>query len=234
MVINGVITFPEAQAHERAMLDKAREMRADEAQHLVWRTGPAVIVPRGTSARENFERCAAAIEACGYPVFERDTGGDLTPQDPGVINYTAVFRMDGEGASLRDAYLRLTAPILAFLKDELGLEPHLSAIPGAFCDGAFNIAIGDRKLAGTAQRWKLLGGEGAERRVAVLGHVALMATNDLGPAVHALNAYYDAASSGRRIELNRHVTLSELIGTEAAEPESLARRLALFLKALSA
>ena len=67
-------------------------------------------------------------------MFERDTGGDLTPQDPGIVNLSLAFRMDGEGAAIKDAYMRLTAPVLAYLRDRHGIEAHLSAIPGAFCE----------------------------------------------------------------------------------------------------
>ena len=127
--------------------------------------------------------------------------------------------MDGEGAAIKDAYLRLTAPVVEFLKAAYGIEARVASIPGAFCDGAYNIAIGDRKLAGTAQRWKLLGGEGKERRVAVLAHVALMVANPLDPAIDALNVFYEASGADRRIIRDRHITLNEHLGKpqDAAE-----------------
>ena len=137
--------------------------------------------------------------------------------------------MDGEGAAIKDAYLTLTAPVLGYLRDRHGIEGRLAAIPGAFCDGAYNIAIGDRKIAGTAQRWKLLGGEGKARRVAVLAHVALMVDNPLDPAIEALNVFYEASGSDRRIMRERHVTLAEMLGKGTVDAEAIARDLALFL-----
>ena len=174
ILIEEAISFGEAQQRERALLARVGEGGADAAGALVWRTPRAIIVPRGLPGREYFARAAAAVEALDWPVFERDTGGDLTPQDLGIVNLSLAFRMDGEGAAIKDAYLRLTAPVLGYLRDRHGIEGRLAAIPGAFCDGAYNVAIGDKKIAGTAQRWKLLGGEGSARRVAVLAHVALM------------------------------------------------------------
>ena len=59
-----------------------------------------------TSGPGLFRARAEAVEALGLPVFERDTGGDLTPQEPGIVNLSLAFRMDGEGASIKEAYLR--------------------------------------------------------------------------------------------------------------------------------
>lgn len=234
ILVEEVLSFLEAQERERALLDRVGKGTPDTAAVLVWRTEPAIIVPRGLPHRDTFARAAAAVEALGVPVFERDTGGDLTPQDPGIVNLSLAFRMDGEGAAIKDAYLRLTAPVLAYLRDRHGIEAHLSAIPGAFCDGAYNVAIGDRKIAGTAQRWKLLGGEGKARRLAVLAHVALMVSNPLDPAIEALNVFYEASGSARRIVRERHVTLAEMVGKGTIDAESIARDLALFLAGMAA
>lgn len=224
-----MIPYGAALTLERAALDSLRDAPAGAACWHIWRTEKCVIVPRGLPSRDYFARAADAVRACGYPVHERDTGGDLTPQEPGVVNFSYCFRLDGADAAIADAYRRLAAPVTGFLRDSFGLVPHLASIPGAFCDGAFNIAIGGRKLAGTAQRWKLLGGEGAARRVAVLGHVALMVSNDLPPAIAALNAFYAASGSDRRIVPERHVTLADLIGPEAADADRIAAAFADYL-----
>jgi len=227
--VEKVITFAEAQARERALLESARDMAPDEMRWLIWRTEKAIVVPRGLPDRDDFAAAASTVEALGFAVFERDTGGDLTPQEPGVVNLSLVFRMDGENAAIKDAYLRLTAPVIAFLGARYALAARTAAIPGAFCDGAYNIACGGKKLAGTAQRWKLIGGEGPARRVAVLGHLALMVSMDLDPAIAALNAFYAAARLERKIIPGRHVTLSELFG-QPLDAGAVAHSLAEFLE----
>lgn len=228
-LIDEPITFADALARERALLDVMKEAPAGACQALVWRTGKAIIVPRGLPSRDYFASAAGAVAALGFPVHERDTGGDLTPQSPGVVNLSLAYRLDGKEASIGEAYARLTAPVLAFLKAAYGIDARTASIPGAFCDGAFNVAIGERKLAGTAQKWKLLGGEGEKRRVSVLGHIAIMATNDLAPAVDALNAFYAASGSDRRIVRERHVTLADVLGPARADAAWVARDLAQFL-----
>lgn len=227
-LVDDVVPFTQAQALERALLESAREMRPDEVRWLVWRTEKSIIVPRGLPSRDYFGAARDAVEALDYPVFERDTGGDLTPQDPGVVNLSLAFRLDGDDVSIKRAYERLTAPVVTFLREAHGIDAATASIPGAFCDGAYNIACGGRKIAGTAQRWKLIGGEGPARRVAVLGHVALMVTIDLDPAIAALNAFYAAAGSERRIVLDRHVTLVDILGNKL-RPTAVAQHMAGFV-----
>ena len=223
------LPYPEALKHERELL---REIAGGDGtpRFIVWRTPQALIVPRGMPGRANFETAAMNAEARGWPVFERDTGGDLTPQSPGIVNLSLVFRMDSARPSIEEAYRRLTRPVLDFLQSEFGLDAITSAIPGAFCDGAYNIAFGGQKLAGTAQRWRLLLGEGEAKPSAVLAHVALMCTIDLAPAIAMLNAFYRDLGLDRHVELARHVTLEELVGPEAATPEKVAGALEMFLK----
>lgn len=231
MLIENILTFAAAQAHERDLLAGVAQGSRDDARFLLWRTASAVIVPRGLPGRDYFATAAAAVERLGFRLFERDTGGDLTPQDPGIINLTMAFRMDGEAASIAAAYRRLAQPVLDYLLERHGIEARLSAIDGAFCDGAFNVAILERKIAGTAQRWKLIGGEGASRRVAVLAHVALMVNNPLDRAIEALNAFYDARGSDRRIIRDRHVTLAEHLGRADLDVTAVARALEEFMAA---
>lgn len=223
------LPFVEALARERALLESVKSAPPRTCAALVWRTPKAIIVPRGLPSRAYFPQASAAAQALGFPVHERDTGGDLTPQSEGVVNLTFAYRLDGKQASIQEAYLFLTNPVLAFLKYVYGIDARTAAIPGAFCDGAFNVAIGERKLAGTAQKWKLLGGEGDARRVSVLGHVALMASNDLAPAIGALNAFYAASGSDRTVRPAAHVTLADVLGSTRAQATWVARDLADFL-----
>lgn len=223
------IAFAEALVLERQLLDSVKDAPANTCTALIWRTPKAIIVPRGLPSRDYYAKAAAAAGALGFALHERDTGGDLTPQSEGVVNLTLAYRLNGKQASIADAYVRLTDPVLAFLKFAYGINARTASIPGAFCDGAYNVAISDRKLAGTAQKWKLLGGEGDSRRVSVLGHIAIMATNELRPALDALNAFYGASGSDRRVIPERHVTLANVLGPSRADAAWVARDLADFM-----
>ena len=224
----GVVSFAEAQRRERELLAGASSLLPGIAQVLIWRTEKAIIVPRGMPARDGFAEAALAMAARGFPVYERDTGGDLTPQSPGMVNLSMVFRLDGANPNIEAAYRRLVQPLIGFLVERYGLEADVCAVPGAFCDGAYNIAYQGKKLAGTAQRWRLIGGEGPSRKAAVLGHIALMADIDLVPAIEALNEFYSVAGIDRHIELTKHVTLAQFAGQGDARPDVIAAALACF------
>ena len=221
----GIVSFEEAQQHERELLAGAPGLSPGNAQVLIWRTKKSIIVPRGMPARAGFAEAVAAMTARGFPVYERDTGGDLTPQSPGMVNLSMVFRLDGASPNIKDAYLRLVQPVSEFLRGRYDLAADVCAVPGAFCDGAYNIAYQGKKLAGTAQRWRLIGGEGTSRQAAVLGHVALMADVDLKPAIDALNEFYTVSGIDRHIELEKHITLAEISGRNSADPGLVAEEL---------
>ncbi len=229
VLLLGVVSFEEAQQRERELLAGVSGLSPGNAQVLVWRTEKSIIVPRGMPSRDGFTEAVAAMTARGFPVYERDTGGDLTPQSPGMINLSMVFRLDGASPNIKDAYLRLVQPVIEFLRHRYDLAADVCAVPGAFCDGAYNIAYQGKKLAGTAQRWRLIGGEGPSRQAAVLGHVALMADVDLKPAIDALNEFYTVAGIDRHIELQQHITLAQLVGRENAGPARIAAELAGFV-----
>ena len=145
-----------------------------------------------------------------------------------MINLSMVFRLDGASPNIKDAYLRLVQPVVEFLRHRYDLAADVCAVPGAFCDGAYNIAYQGKKLAGTAQRWRLIGGEGTSRQAAVLGHVALMADVDLKPSIDALNEFYTVAGIDRHIELEKHITLADIARRNSADPALVAEELSRF------
>jgi hypothetical protein len=224
-----VVSFEEAQQRERELLGGASSLAQSIAQVLVWRTEKSIIVPRGMPSRDRYDDAVRAMAERGFPVYERDTGGDLTPQSPGMINLSMVFRLDGASPNIKDAYLRLVQPVIEFLRHRYDLAADVCAVPGAFCDGAYNIAYQGKKLAGTAQRWRLIGGEGPSRQAAVLGHVALMVDVDLVPAIDALNEFYAVAGIDRHIELEKHITLAQLARGDASGPADVALELSRFI-----
>ncbi|MGL4396421.1 MAG: lipoyl protein ligase domain-containing protein [Hyphomicrobium sp.] len=223
-----LISFDEAIAAERAALSAiTAEPEGSPVRCLLWRTPQAIIVPRGMPSRAGFDAARVTAGRFGYTLFERDTGGDLTPQCPGVVNLSMIFNLRHAKPSLAEAYHRLTAPIVAFLDDAFAIKARVASIPGAFCDGAYNVAVGDDKLAGTAQRWRL--SANGQIGVGVLAHAAIMCTNDLDHSVDAMNAMYPDLGIDRRIDRARHVRLADLIGSEQASAHHVAARLQAYL-----
>jgi lipoate-protein ligase A len=226
-----LLSFEEALEAERALLARLSEQGATSAGFIVWRTHQALIVPRGMSARPCFPEAARAAGALGWDVKERDTGGDLTPQAPGMINLSMAFRDDTAPPSIGRAYHRLLAPLLSFLKDEMGLEAYASAIEGSFCDGDYNVAVAGRKLGGSAQRWKMSRTPAGGRAADIMAHVALICDMPLDRAIGAINEFYRLCKIDRRIDVERHVSLADMVGADRARPARVAAEIASFLAA---
>lgn len=232
-----LIPYGQALELERELL-RAIALGDGQPRFAVWRTQQALIVPRGMPGRAHFKTASRNAEAAGWPVYERDTGGDLTPQSPGIVNLSLVFRVDDVKPSIADAYRRLTQPVIAFLKAQYGLDAVTAAVPGAFCDGTYNIAVGGRKLGGTAQRWRMLNAVNSDtingttelKSAAVLAHVALMCTNSLAPAIGVLNTFYADLALDRHVDLDRHVILAECVSARDAEPADVAIALGKFVR----
>ncbi|WP_158659306.1 lipoyl protein ligase domain-containing protein [Paracoccus denitrificans] len=232
--------FEQALAHERSML-----AAADGGPGLtftLWQTGTCIVVPRSHTVRPGFEEAVAASAARGYPVHVRDTGGGAVVQGAGVVNLSMVFSI---GPQVRDriatSYRVLCEPVMAMLR-ERGIEGAYRSIPGTMCDGIYNIVVGSRKLAGTAQRWRSLG-RGRPGEHAVLAHLALFTSLDHIAAAAAINALYADIGIDSGIEAATHINWAEIdtgidkaVGTAVAEElhhacraidvEELLRRLA--------
>ncbi len=245
-----LISFQTAQAIERQMLScpKAAASGGFPTDHVasravtsgralynehgivLWQTPQALIVPSGMPRIDGFEAASRASAAAGWPVFERDTGGDLTPQFDGILNLSMAFAV-GEGErNIAAAYGRLIAPVLAFLREGLGVDAYASSVRGAFCDGAHNIVIDGRKLAGTAQRWRLMPEREGEANVTrVLGHIAIVCGGNLHGALDAVNAFYASCGIDRRVVRDAHITLQEAAAGQTVTTNEMARRLADFI-----
>jgi hypothetical protein len=235
-----LLTFETAQALERQMLASVASGTGTASANskidvwpnfAVWQTNQALIVPSGMPRIAGFEEAARQSQDSGWPVFERDTGGDLTPQFSGILNVSMAFTLAHDERNIGVAYGRLIAPVIEFLREDLGVESYAASVEGAFCDGAHNIVVDERKLAGTAQRWRLMrGGAGAAGGVTcVLGHIALVCGGNLDTALDAVNRFYDACRLDRAVVPQAHVTLADLAPQADTSPTGLARRLSAFV-----
>jgi lipoate-protein ligase A len=66
-------------------------------------------------------------------------------------------------------------------------------VEGSFCDGRFDLAVGGRKLAGTAQSWRRVAG-----RPVVLAHAVIVVDAEPEALTEAANAFERNLGSGRR------------------------------------
>ena len=190
------------------MLDRVAR-RASDVEILVWTTTSCLVAPRAFARRPGFEAGRARVEARGMPLLLRETGGDLAPQGPSVLNVTVAFAASSP-FGVEDAYGRLCSPLLALLRAR-GVAAYCASVPEAFCDGRFNIAVGRRKLAGTAQRWRPRTRRAGtdEAGLAVLAHAALFVEPDFDRYADAANAFYEGCRLDRRVRAEAHVALAD-------------------------
>lgn len=229
------LAYEEALARERAMLAAAVGDRGDGGPGpawMLWRTDPCIVVPRSLLNRPAFAAAAAASAARGWPVRLRDTGGGAVAQGPGVVNLSMAFSI---GAGLQErigaSYRILCAPVMAMLRRR-GIDGAYRAVSGTMCDGAYNIVVGDRKLAGTAQRWRSLGRDRPGGH-GVLAHLALFAELDHAGAAEAINALHADLGIEAGIDPSSHVNWAEIEAPAGGETAAaMARELAAACRAL--
>ena len=126
----------------------------DDDIFLLWQNAPAVVV----SSYQNIcrEVHVEALRQRGIPVVRRISGGGTVYHDLGNVNYTYIVRA---GALDYDAVL---SPVITAL-NEIGVPARKSRT----CD----IAIGDLKISGSAQRMT---------KGRLLHHGTLLFSSDLG------------------------------------------------------
>jgi octanoyl-[GcvH]:protein N-octanoyltransferase len=191
------------------MLEAART-RVDSFQCLIWQCAPCIVVPRRMSMLERFPRAAALMQEHGFPMFVRETGGDAVVQGPGIINVTIAFTpSDRQRDRIHTTYERLSRPLINLLLRQ-GIRATTGAISGAMCDGAYNVVVGRRKLAGTAQRWRTWRSEDGLLQYAVLAHLALSVDVDHVAACAAINTLYAELGIGARICSDRHANWADI------------------------
>jgi lipoate-protein ligase A len=125
-----------------SVLFAAVEERDGEETLWLWESPqPAVVVGRfGVIGREINER---ACRADGVPVMRRITGGGAVVIGPGCLNYACVLSLEAR-PELRDVAGSYGA-ILGWIVEALGA-------PGLDVAGVSDLAVGDRKVGGSAQR----------------------------------------------------------------------------------
>lgn len=108
----------------------------DDDIFFLWQNSPAVVV--GSYQNICREVHVEALRRLGIPVVRRMTGGGTVYHDLGNVNYTYIVRTDG-GWNYDD----VLAPVIAAL-NAIGVPARKNRV----CD----IAIGDLKISGSAQR----------------------------------------------------------------------------------
>jgi lipoate-protein ligase A len=177
---------------------------------LLWRPNDrALVMPRRLSRLDGFTEASETLADSGWPVLLRESGGEPVPQSPSTVNVALVYvqpSSDLDKDRIEKAYMRLCQPMLDVLT-KLGGAASLGEVEGAFCDGRFNVNLNDRKMVGTAQRWRQ--SQGGKRPV-VLAHGAMLLDNERAEMVNAVNRFNEMCDIEQRCRADSHIALHEL------------------------
>jgi len=194
--------LPDGTACEDAWL---REVAASgrPLAHL-WQGAQGLVVPRSYERLPNWQAACAESAATGWPVQVRASGGGLVPQGPGVLNLSLLWPAGSATPSGTDDIYRALTGELAAAFARLGVASEAQAVEGSFCDGRFNLASGGRKLVGTAQAWRRVGG-----RPLVLAHAVIVCSADPRELTEAANRFEALAGSQRRYRADALTSVAE-------------------------
>lgn len=165
----------------------------------------SLVCPRAFGAKVGYGEGAAASASSGWPVFQRPTGGGVVPQGPMVVNLALAFDAPS-GFKIEDGYRLLVNVIrsgLGSYGDRLGV----SDTPDSFCDGAWNLTVGGRKLIGTAQRWRPSNHSPAR----VLAHAMILIRDEITPATQAVSTLHNALGLAP-VRADAHTSLEQAFG----------------------
>ena len=180
---------PEARLARDAALGEAMARADSLPTFRLWQNQRALVVSRRESRLQRFEAASLRLAQEGWPVLVRDSGGGAVPHGEGILQLSLVLpRRNAPVFSMEALYRALCKPLRIALGG-LGIETDFGAVPGAFCDGRFNLIHRGRKLAGTAQRWR--GGPPGTGVIGgyALAHALLVVDHDLRAAHAALKPF---------------------------------------------
>lgn len=169
----------------------------------VWTSGPSLVLGRLEARR--LQQAGRLVSRFGdLPVLVRPSGGTAVPHGPGDLNLTLCYPAWEVPAPPETGYRLLLAGLKRALRDALGLEAESGWAPGSFCDGRFNLLVGRRKVAGTAQ---------AQRRGAVLVHATLMVGGEGAARLREVARFYRRLGVEGPWDEGSVASLEELSGT---------------------
>lgn len=200
MITTVVQTAAEGIARETAMLQSGRPAM------VLWRASePAVVLPEALTRRAAFAAAAKNAEDHGWIVTTRRSGGGLVPQGPDTLNLALVLPCP-DRFTTDDGYRFICGAITEALS-RFDITSTTGARKNAFCDGAWNVLVQNRKLAGTAQRWRAT----PQGRVALIHAAILTQTpkSELWPILQDLHKR--VLPSEPLPQANAHIALDQVL-----------------------
>lgn len=204
----------------------ADEKLLDEARTgpiaCLWRADQGLVVPRTYAARPGFSAAQTDFSRQGWPIHVRQSGGGVVPQGPGIINLSLAQPFSGRPLDHADAFYQHLCGLIAASLLFFGIEARAQAVEGSFCDGRYNLAVGQpaRKIAGTAQWWRRTPpsqdhpaapqGNHPTRHIGLV-HALILVQCDINQATRQANMLESALDNPRRYRSSSAVSLDQCL-----------------------
>lgn len=180
----------------------------------IWENPRSLIVTRRETRLPHFQSASDQLAADGWPVVVRDSGGTAVPHEPGVIHLSLIYHQPPQQRYDIDlSYQALCEPIRLALA-QLGIDASYGTVPGAYCDGRYNLVVAGRKITGTAQRLIPVQGGGQ----AVLSQAMVNVVTDVERGTAVVNRFYQLAGDPRHYDPSASTSLNLELPLLAAEP----------------
>ncbi|HTS41207.1 MAG TPA: hypothetical protein VMH84_11785 [Xanthobacteraceae bacterium] len=137
-------------AHQQNLADENTGRSAVPAL-LIWRCAPALLVTRSETRLPRFDGAVAAMQAAGWPVLLRKSGGGACPLGPGTVQVSMIEAVSSD-ATMNAKYTAL-ARLLQFTLSTFQIVCQTGSVAGAFCPGKYDLSVQGKKIAGMSQHW---------------------------------------------------------------------------------
>ena len=161
----------------------------------IWRPGRCLALGRFDTRLPRYSEAVAHLRAQGIVVLRRQSGGQAVWQDENFVN-VSIIAPQVKRLGIPEAYRTYLEGVRRGLS-LLGIEAEFRHVEGAFCDGPYDLAVGERKLMGTAQ---------IQRRGVVVVHGTMPVWGGLEEMLRWVPEFY--AWAGKPIRLREETMLS--------------------------
>ncbi len=168
-----------------------REVLIDQTpRFLIWEPIENVMVLPASSKWRPTPQLTNHMAKLGWQIEQRKTGGSPVPQAPGVLNLSMVYPWPSELELSTSKSYQLLITILELWLSNYGVSVETGEVKGAYCNGAYNLSINDKKFIGTAQRISRSSTVNSKINVAVLAHAFILINPNITNLVDAVNQCY--------------------------------------------
>lgn len=187
-----------------------REVLIDQTpRFLIWEPIDNVMVLPSSSKWKATPQLTSHMEKLGWQLEQRKTGGSPVPQTPGIFNLSMSYPWPSELELSTEKSYQLLVDVLALWLANYGISASTGEVDGAYCNGAFNLSLNNRKFIGTAQRICRTSPVNNKRKVAVLAHAFILIDPNISNLVDAVNQCYLQSGNTESFSLNSMTSLKE-------------------------